>query len=367
MESLRVSAAGASPPPALADWARYLVQEWIRLHGLRARQDLEKLLQLTEFPGLGPAVAVALQDALKAAAATADTPLALRILEECGGTPNALRAVLTLQLERPGFKYRTNSSLDWLQEEFRRVLHFPWSEPIFGIQVAQLFQGVRDVRFAPLAQEDRVEVRGDCVYVHEPSIRQMVDGIEDREKLLATALLYFLHEWIHVQQGIGDKRMVDLLRETGGESTLMHLDLSADHAAARFTQRVEPRWTLGWLKELQSRALLDYPVGRGHTFASRGRKTNRLISLRLDALARMASRPPSWFSKVGEGYVFADLSPGGGAMFLLVSGPPVSVVGYTRLSAEQAAFLTTIMDQREGGEDRIEHLDSLLRISFRWV
>ncbi|RKH32461.1 hypothetical protein D7Y13_08905 [Corallococcus praedator] len=326
---------------------------------------MEPLLKLTALPGLGAAVAIGLEEALKAAPPTDDTPLALRILHELGGTPDALRAVLTLELERPDFTRRATASLSWLQDEFRRVLHLPWTEPVFGIDLPRMFQGARDVRFAALPQAAQVEVRGDCVTLHEPSYQQLVASISDREELLATAMLYFLHEWVHVQQNIGQKRMVDLLREAAGESTLMQLDLSADHAAAQLTRRVEPRWNLAWLKGLQSRSLLSYPAGRGHTTASRGRKTTRFISLRLDYLVRTASRTPGWFSKLGEGYVFVDLSPGGGAMFLLVSGPPLSVVDHTRLSSEQAAFLTAIMDEREEKGDRLTDLDALLRISFR--
>ncbi|WP_147444287.1 MULTISPECIES: hypothetical protein [Corallococcus] len=365
LEILGTAASETNAPTAVADWAHYLVKEWIRLHGLRARKDLEPLLKLTALPGLGAAVAIGLEEALKAAPPTDDTPLALRILHELGGTPDALRAVLTLELERPDFTRRATASLSWLQDEFRRVLHLPWTEPVFGIDLPRMFQGARDVRFAALPQAAQVEVRGDCVTLHEPSYQQLVASISDREELLATAMLYFLHEWVHVQQNIGQKRMVDLLREAAGESTLMQLDLSADHAAAQLTRRVEPRWNLAWLKGLQSRSLLSYPAGRGHTTASRGRKTTRFISLRLDYLVRTASRTPGWFSKLGEGYVFVDLSPGGGAMFLLVSGPPLSVVDHTRLSSEQAAFLTAIMDEREEKGDRLTDLDALLRISFR--
>lgn len=365
LEILSQAASEPTVPAALADWAHFLVKEWIRIHGLRAKKDLEPLLKLTALPGLGEAVATGLKEALEAAPPTEDTPLALQILGELGGTPEALRAVLTLELERPDFTRRNTASLGWLQDEFRRVLHLPWTEPVFGIDLPQMFRGARDVRFTHLPREDQVELRGDCINLHEPSYQQLVASISDREELLATAMLYFLHEWVHVQQNIGQKRMVDLLREAGGESTLMHLDLSADHAAAQLTRRAEPRWTLAWLKELQSRSLFSYPAGRGHTTASRGRKTARLISLRLDYLVRTSSRTPAWFSKLGDGYVFVDLSPGGGAMFLLVSGPPVSVVGHTRLSSEHTAFLTAIMDEREEQGDRLSELDVLLRISFQ--
>ncbi|MBN8231218.1 hypothetical protein JYK02_27235 [Corallococcus macrosporus] len=363
LEMLCANASASPAPLALVDWTHFLVKEWIRLHGLDAK-ELEALLKLTAFPILGPPVASGLKEALLAAPPTQDTPLALRILDECGGTPNALRAVLALELEWLKFAHRSPSRLEWLQDEFRRVLHLPWAEPVAGIDLARMFEGARDVRFTRLVEDDQVEIRGDCIYLHEPSYQQLDDSIANQEEFLATSMLFFLHEWVHVRQGIGKKSMVDLLRETGGESTLMHLDLSADHAAAKLAHQAEPRWTLAWLKELQSRSLFSYPAGRGHTSASRGRKTTRLVSLRLDYLVRAASQPPYWSSKLGAGYVFADLSPGGGAMLLLVSGPPVSVVANCRLSSEQTTFLTTIMDEREEVGDRLADLDELLRGRF---
>jgi hypothetical protein len=364
LKILQTEATQSPPPAAVAGWARVLVLEWIRIHGLRAKKELERLLALTALPALSSAVSAALREALEAAPQTEDTPLALRILAEQGGAPGAIRAILCLELERPEFRQRSNDRLNWLQEELGRVLNLPWNPPVFGIDLARMFQGVRNVRFTHLAQEDQVEVREDCVYLHEASYQHLVDRITDGEEVLATAMLYFLHEWIHLQQGIGQKRMVDLLRETGGESTLLHLDLSADHAAALLARRAEPRWTLAWLKELQSRSLLNYPAGPGHTFASRGRKTNRLISLRVDYLVRNATRLPKWFPLLGDGYVFADLSPGGGAMFLLVSGPPVAVVRHTKLSPEHTTLLTTIMDHREDMSSRLGDLDAVLRTSF---
>jgi hypothetical protein len=88
------------------------------------------------------------------------------------------------------------------------------------------------------------------------------------------------------------------------------------------------------------------------------------VSLRLDYLARAARKAPNWLDRLGDGYVFADLSPGGGAMLLLVSGPPFAVVGNTLLNAAQVAFITTALDEQDGMTDRLAGIDSLLRSQF---
>ncbi|WP_164018901.1 hypothetical protein [Pyxidicoccus trucidator] len=52
-------------------------------------------------------------------------------------------------------------------------------------------------------------------------------------------------------------------------------------------------------------------------------------------------------------------------MLLLISGPPVSVVGTTRLSAEDTALLTGAMDEREDTVERLPKIDALLARQFR--
>jgi hypothetical protein len=316
---------------------------------------------------MGSAVATAFQKLLAGAPQSPNVLLARRILDDSSDTTSALRAVLCLDLQKRPTATPSghDNRLGLLLEEFHRLIHLPWSEPVFGIDLGRMLGNIQGVRFDRLEWEDLVQKQEKRLALHEPPYQQMAATIPDEEEFLANATLYFLHELVHLEQGIGAKSSVDRLRETGGESTLMHLDLSADHAAARLAHQAVPRWSLSWLKDLQGRSLLGYPVGRGHTAASRGRKTSRLLSLRLDYLVRAASKAPSWSEKIRDGYVFTELNPGGGAMLLLVSGPPVSLVDATNLSASQTALLTTAMDEREGDIARVDVIDHLLRSSFR--
>jgi hypothetical protein len=366
LRELDSRAARTEPPDTLGEWARHLAREWIRIHGLRAK-ELQVLAIVAERQAVAGDIRTALRNAIEESRPTRDTPLALRILNEPGEVPGRIRSVLALKLADPLFTYKQPERHQHLIEEFRRIIHFPWSGPIFGIDLGQMIQAeqVRDIGFTQLDQGDLVRSEKGLLYLHEPPYKHMAETIADEEEFLATTTLYFLHEWVHVHQGIGRKQTVETLRETGSESTLMHLDLSADHAAALLAQRATPRWGLSWLKDVQGRSLLEYLAGRGHTAASRSRKTTRLVSLRIDFLARVATRPPNWLDQLGGGYAFTDLSPGGGAMLLLVSGPPFSVVDHTRLAAEQVTLLTTAMDEGEGLADRLPRIDVLLRDSFR--
>lgn len=351
--------------PALADWARFLSREWIRLSGLN-KQLLEVLVPGAEHPLLAGAIKASFQEAIASSRPAQDTALALRILDEAPATPGTLRSVLALRLAAPRFVSQKPGRHLSLLEEFRRIIYLPWSEPVFGVDVGRLLHEdqVRDVRFTQLKDEELVHIGDGWLSLHEAPFQGMAETIEDEEELLATATLYFLHEWFHVHQGIGQKWVVEQQRETGSESTLMHLDLSADHVAACMAHQAVPRWDLAELKGHQSRLLLGYRAGRGHTAASRSRKTTRLVSLRLDYLVHTAASPPAWLDKLRDGYAFADFSPGGGAMLLLAMGPPVSVLAHTQLSPAEVTLVTTAMDEGNGVEDRLTQIDDLLRRSF---
>ncbi|MCP3140520.1 hypothetical protein [Pyxidicoccus xibeiensis] len=353
--------------PALEQWARFLSREWIRMVGLNA-ELLGYLTLGAESPVLAGAFKASIREAIAALRPTPDTELALRILDESPNTPETLRAVTALPLAEPRFTPQQKPGRHLtLLEEFRRIINLPWSEPVFGADVGRILMEdqVRDVQFTELQNEELVHIGGGWLSLHEEPFRHMAGSIEDEEEFFATATLYFLHEWFHVHQGIGQKLTVEQQRETGSELTLMHLDLSADHVAACMAQRAVPRWTLAELKGLQSQSLLSYRAGRGHTAASRNRKVTRLVSLRLDYLARIARQTPAWLHKLGNGYAFANFSPAGGAMFLLAMGPPVSVLAQALLRPEEAMLINTAMDEGTEAEDRLEQLDGLLRHRFQ--
>src|SRR6185437_6823941 len=120
-----------------------------------------------------------------------------------------------------------------LREELLRILNHPWVEPVFGVQLGRVLGGVNDVSFEALTEENLVELSGGTLRLNASQYREMAETIDDDEAFLRQAVLYFLHELVHERvQGIGRKMTVEALRMTGGEMTLLHLDLAADHAAA---------------------------------------------------------------------------------------------------------------------------------------
>jgi hypothetical protein len=179
----------------------------------------------------------------------------------------------------------------------------------------------------------------------------------DQNERRALSAMYLLHELVHVAQRLVSKQMMLEVRAAGAETTLQHLDLAADHAAACLAHDAVPRWKLSWLKELQGSSLTAYPVGPFHTLGSRARKALRLVSLRLDFLAREGR----WLlaKEAGDAYLFVDHGPAGGQLLALAGTPPFPVLRCVGLSAEDAALLTSAADE-DGGDDAISKVDALL-------
>ena len=205
--------------------------------------------------------------------------------------------------------------------------------------------------------ENLVEIAAGVIRVDRRALAGAIDLPWTEEERLAIGSLYFLHEVIHHPQGIHRKAMVDTLRAAAAESTLLHIDLGADHAAARLLSLAVPRWSLSWLKDLQGRSLVNFPAGRFHTAAARARKAQRLVGLRLDLLARTTAPP----CDMGlDQYAFADFGPAGGPFLILHSGPPFSLLGANDLSPEDAKCLSTAADEGRG-ESELRGLDEVLR------
>jgi hypothetical protein len=146
----------------------------------------------------------------------------------------------------------------------------PWHDLVFGIDVGHALRGATRVELTELQGDDKIVVRDGVVKLDARSVEEMLSQLPmDREAKLALAVVYFVHELVHVAQGIGDKALVSALRSTGGETTLMHVDLGADHAAALAVAGAFPKWRLDWLKDLQGRSLGAFPVSRYNTSAGR--------------------------------------------------------------------------------------------------
>jgi hypothetical protein len=239
-----------------------------------------------------------------------------------------------------------------------RLICWPWSEPIFGVEVATLLRGVTRVELAELSNDDKVAFDNETLRLDGGAIVAAIRVPMAREERLALAAMYCVHELVHVQQGIGRMDAVKALRSTGAEQTLMHVDLAADHAAALIVGTVFPRWKLPWLKDLQGRSLVAFPVSPFNVAAGRARKAQRLVGLRLDYLSRETRAIAS--ETIGEGYAFSDFGPAGGFLLVMVSGPPFSVVKVSELSPADGEFLSSAADAGLDGT-RLAEIDSILR------
>ena len=143
--------------------------------------------------------------------------------------------------------------------------------PLAGFDFRPILRPAKRVRFAELKDQAKVEIVGDELFV-EPSwlIGLFKLGLGTREAF-ALLELSVAHEVVHLAQQIGDKRTVEAMRRSGrgGEITLMHLDLSADHVAAVALEAARYPGELEWLKDIQGRSILGFPAGVEHSAASR--------------------------------------------------------------------------------------------------
>jgi len=364
-----------SPSNARA-WARYLATEAIRIYGLsdacHSTTNPHRLGLLSAYNAhISRGVRDAVYAAILSAPDSAPFALARTILEEAPdeqrATFAAIKAITRDSVPRAGEPHRPDL-MDRLHSLLLTIVHQPWTEPVFGIDLAKLLGPATNVDFVELEQDDSVRIGQGVVQVDRRSIKSAISLPWEEEARLALGALYFFHELIHRAQGIHTKAMVDPLHAAGAESTLLHVDLGADHAAVLLAARAMPRWSLVWLKDLQGRSLVNFPVGRFHTPAARARKAQRLVGVRLDYLARASSLLAA--EVLGEGYLFSDFGPAGGAFLVLRSGPPVSLVGAGTLTPKEAELLSMSADEEQpqqgqrGPElrgDRLARVDDLLR------
>lgn len=260
-----------------------------------------------------------------------------RLLDD--GGPWACRAALEL-IRAASVPRSQISTVTAPLDVLTRFVEFPWLEPVGGLDVARVLAGVRGVRPARLVDEDKLRIDGEELLIDEPELTNALSSASSDDERRALAAIYFAHELVHLEQAIGDKSRVVALRARGMETTVMHLDLAADHLAALLVERVFPRWPLIYLKDLQGRGLAAFPANPTNTTAARARKAVRLVSLRVDWLLRSRSAE----TELGDGYVFADYGPAEGMIFALASGPPLKVLTSGQMSARQAAVLDSAAD-----------------------
>jgi hypothetical protein len=242
-----------------------------------------------------------------------------------------------------------------LRVDFERFLTLPWNEPVFGIDVNALFAGVTTVVFQDQERE-QVSISGARMVLTPNYYRDVHHWRGASEEARALCMLYFVHELLHIPQGIGEFGTVQRLRAVGAELTLMHLDLTADHAAILMVHRAVPRWSITWLERLVLNSLESFPASSFHTQAARYRKAVRLVSARVDLLAREQQRAKqdTW------GYLFVDFAPAGGGLFILAYGPPLRVLTQIEISAQEAKLLSDAASPTNDGTQHFSKIDEIL-------
>jgi hypothetical protein len=208
---------------------------------------------------------------------------------------------------------------------------------LYGVKIRDLLGSVRSFEYAALSNEDKVVIKGDRVILDNEYVSKVYDPADERRR--ADAILYVLHELVHHAQGIGAKTTVRQLRRSGGEQSLLHADLTADHVAAFLLRHLAPQWSIAFLKDVQGTSLASFPVTDRHSPPAQQRKRLRLLALRADFWARrlgkLSERP-------GTGYVYIEHTRSLRDLSVLLSGPPISVIGTARLGPKESSLLERV-------------------------
>lgn len=216
-------------------------------------------------------------------------------------------------------------------------------------ELTESLSACRQIAFADsLDNEFKVAIAGDTLRVDRAAVAGLLRAGLDGDELIAAGVLYVVHEVVHLIQHIGDKTDVARLRSTGAETTLMHVDLGADHVAAIVTNVLVPEWSITFLTDVIGRSLAAFPTEAHHTTAARSRKGHRLVGARLDFFARDQGLLPV----DADQYAFAEYGPSGGNIVLMRSGPPWGLLGVSSLSQGDARTLYAAADER--GTARID-------------
>ena len=231
-----------------------------------------------------------------------------------------------------------NNHLTLLCQELSELLRRRAPRSLCGVRLAQLLGQARKVELAVLPHEDKVQLCGDQVLLDSRYVSDVYDPTNERRR--ADCALYFLHELTHLAQGIGQKAMVRRLRGTGGEQTLLHCDLHADHVAAGLLHKLQPQWSVTFLKDCQGQSLSAFPATVRHTKAAQQRKRMRVIAVRADYWARLLGLLPA--GHIEDGYLYVEYTQPKGALLLVRSGPPLAVLGEVRLGAADVAALDRV-------------------------
>ncbi|MCB9637121.1 MAG: hypothetical protein H6721_33850 [Sandaracinus sp.] len=301
--------------------AESMVFEWISRHGLTRPTGPSEVLSMANCPALQGAVRKALEAWLVSNDALYS--VAKRILAEDSRPELVHSAVQALPAATPMTSARSSARLDEASRAVGRLVEHGWLDLVEGVDLSTLLRGCRSARLVEMEGDDKVRVDPpEVLFAIEP-IEELVATV-DRSEVAAAALLYAAHELVHLVQGIPQKEQVVELRSAGAETTLMHLDLYADHVAALMVDALLSDWSLARLKALEARLLANFPVSRFHPPRAMFRKRSRFESLIVDSVLREQSPKQ-------KGYFFCEWNERAGPFAILASGPPVELVRLFRV------------------------------------
>ncbi|MEM7158135.1 MAG: hypothetical protein AAF799_35160 [Myxococcota bacterium] len=366
----RVREQGRERCPEVAQWTERLAEELFRFFGIAGlmRIPVDALHPLQGLLGWHDDATTAVENVLRktidAAPTTKERELSLAILAgpiaAHASLELRLRAVLTTLVPSASPPAAPPpSDLATVRDLLTRFVHHPWLARHHGIPIGELLGGRSIIAFEELDQDDKIRLERDRIVIDPEFHARVLSAPTDPERAVALCALYFVHELIHLPQGIGSFATVQDVRSTGAEMTLMHLDLGADHCACLLVAEAFPTWDLLWLKDVTGRSLTEFPAGRFTTQAARYRKAARLVSIRLDYLARSSGVVAR--CDIGDGYLFADYGPAGGHLLVLSSSLPMGLVGSARLEPKEADVLWSAADP----PGRIDEVDAVLKRALR--
>ncbi len=345
--ALRAIAMRIVPPNEhTAAWGELIADSWFHHFGVaRSDEPVPGVWQLDELavePEFAPGIARALrrvlahEPALKHAAARewlADAPgdprfatIALLYLDDTSepeaAVPADLPATLTAIATYP---HGTEPFGPLLARQFARVTRVSLSDEInrdVVVEGATASDGSRTLRTGPVS-----------------TYRDLCRRCSPREAI-AQCALFFVHEVLHVEQGIQKKSTVTTLREIGSEHSLLHFDLEADYIAASAVAVALSDYSFLELRGMQIDGTAAFPATMRHTNSSIFRKALRLVSLVAEEAVRANGRHLN-IEPDELGYAAVELPPAGGPLILTWTAQVRRVVGTVQITEPQARELAS--------------------------
>jgi len=344
-----LQAHGSCPLPHTEAWAEVVAYACLN-------RSENSPIDLTPLPGawsldtlaqeasLAPGICRALTRILKESPPQLH-PMARECMRESDTNPRiASLALLCLSPSKPRDSAQGEVPAD-IVEALTAIATRDWERQPYGQLLATTFLGVTEVEIGNPHEPD---VLIDLQAIG-PERTAMVTGTQEvYAKLVAQApthrdgiaacALYFVHEVVHVHQGLRAKKTVTNLRAIGSEHSVLHFDLEADHVAASAVAEAMPDYDLRRLKALQVRGTEVFPPDTYHTSSSVFRKSLRVVSLMADILLRTRGERFG-ITAAQEGYASVDLPIHKGPVVITWSTRTRCVIAEAEATAHQANVL----------------------------